>query len=430
MAFVETLKSDFMKNTLAKAQPIVDEDRQRYKIIWEVLLQYCKEKELIISDKLAFFKSKKIRDSYSVYAINPFRHALEITNRLYKKLPEKLIRLNTVKIYEEFTIEIDTRVLITIFTIQKYKEYNNKQLTNAFLINEVYYMPPEIEIIEVYNDLYNPAKFAEWKDLTEIEGKLYELVIERNDAGILGSGISCKKIRKEFTENFKIELIKKWCVENTHIVVIGNWALEILNKTLKDLCGTGEKLQIISDIEPVTLLNELNDFLNENNDDEENPSPSIKYREQDLHIPKDFRTRRYTYYVVLNTTKGVIEKPILDLFNSAEFELIPYQKISGINLGSKYVILRFLFIDLWIIRLIEIFGVISKDILKEKIKKIMKIIFAIHQMKDSLINFLGCYRDYMIDKKLSNLNSSNKGSKYVPEKFMRDNGKLWEIGGQ
>ena len=124
MSFSSILKSEFIKNTLEKAKPLIDEDRKKYIKIWEITDKYCKENNLIISNKNKLFKIKDIDEQYNIYALDTFYHALCLTNELHKNLEEKLINLNTIKIHEELCIYIDSRPLINIFAIKEYPNIN------------------------------------------------------------------------------------------------------------------------------------------------------------------------------------------------------------------------------------------------------------------------------------------------------------------
>jgi hypothetical protein len=151
-------------------------------------------------------------------------------------------------------------------------------------------------------------------------------------------------------------------------------------------------------------------------------------REQELHIPKDYRTTRYTYYLSIQSEKGAVEKPFLDLFNSAEFEIIPCRIVDGLNIGHKFVILRFLFIDLWIIRVIKNLGLLTTDILNKKIEYIWGLIeyfrIAPHACKG--FKYIGKSIDYVIGKRMFNL-KQNRFPAYRPHRYLLENNKYKTI---
>ena len=418
MSFAEILNSDFINNTLEKANTLIDEDRKKYIRIWEIVDDYCKKNNIILSNRNKLYKIKSIDEQYNLYINNLFYHAVNLTNELHKGLEEKLINLNTIKLHEELSIYIDSRPLINIFTIKEYPNINYMQIIYPIKINEIYYFPPEIEIIETYNDLYNPAKFTEWDKLLDIdEPKLFNMVIERKKEGIYGAA-DCKILRKEIIEILKIDIIQK-VLNDENIILIGSWANNIIHKGILNICADEEKIQIITNKTPEYLIEIIQNKIN--------PTNKIISKKQDLNIPKDFRTNRSTLYMQIKTNRGIIDKPFLDIFNSTTFELIPYYKLDGINIGSKFVIIKFLFIDLWIVRIIEKLGYLNKTITNEKIDRILGLIQKFRNKQNEMILYTGVYHDYSIDKKIFNLNNSTFRPKYIPEKYLKEKGEYYHI---
>ena len=162
-----------------------------------------------------------------------------------------------------------------------------------------------------------------------------------------------------------------------------------------------DKIQIIVE-EPVEVIfNELSSYLRTMT------KYSITYREQVLHIPKDFRTRRFTFYITVPTLKGTTEIAFMDVFNGGSFELIPFEKVQTYFIGSQYTLLRFLFIDLFIIRLIKELNLLDSDTLKKKLASLWDDITFVRDNKELAernfgLNYIGIYHDYSVDKKIEN----------------------------
>lgn len=419
MSFVEILKSDFINNTLEKANLLIEEDRKKYIKIWEIVNKYCKQNNIIISNKNKLYKLKLIDEQYNIYTIDAYYHAVNLSNELHKNLEEKLINLNTVKQHEELCIFIDRRPLINIFTLKEYPNISVFKIINPVKIDELYYFPPEIEIIDLYNDLYNPAKFSDWEKIkSNDEPKLYEMILARKKEGIYGAG-DCKILRKELVEILKIDIIQKVLTKFKDAILIGAWSNNILTKGVLNICADEEKIQIISD----KSTNEIIDLIQSNI----NIKHKIISKIQDLNIPKDFRTNRVTLYLQIQTNTGTIDKPFLDIFNSTSFELIPYYEVDNINIGDKYVILRFLFIDLWIIKIVEKLGYLDKNVTNEKINRILGLIQRFRNMPEKIIKYKGIFHDYSIDKKIYNLIHSSFKPKYIPEKYYKEQGKYYTV---
>ena len=418
--FAQIIKSDFIPNVLEKALPVIDEDRARYKPIWEIVLEYCKANSIIISDRLTLFKVKKTREQYNLYCANPFKHAVHIANQIHQVLGEKLLFVKTVKEHEELSIEIDTRTLINVFAIERYRKIDAIKLINPVNINGLLYMPPEIEIIEVLNSLYDVAKFGDWKTLLENDfPQLYDKVMVRKAEGVLGAA-ECKRARKEYVDLLKLDILQKWLPSREDVILVGTWAYHIVAHGLHGrdgLCGDVEKVQIISHVEPAELLEDLRAFLN--------IPHKITVRENELHIPKDFRTKRSTFYLSIDGK----DKPVIDLFNSSSFELIPFYSKNKLLIADNYVIMRFLFIDLWIVRFIEKLGAIPKDLANKKINHILKLVEFFKDLpEEKFVSYIGIYHDYTIDKRIANNMAGGAGKrKYFPDRHFREKKSYWQV---
>jgi hypothetical protein len=91
--------------------------------------------------------------------------------------------------------------------------------------------------------------------------------------------------------------------------------------------------------------------------------------------------------------------------------------------------MRFLFIDLWIVRFIEKLGAIPKDTANKKINHLLKIVAFFKDLpEEKFISYMGIYHDYGIDKKIANNLSGGAGKKkYFPDRHLREKGTYWAI---
>jgi hypothetical protein len=433
MAFSQILDAGFIELTKKAAIGQILSDRNQYETVWKTIVKYCTDNKLILSDLYVLSDKENtlqhIYDkSYKIYASNPFRHANLLTNLIHKNTihqsGSEFTQLKTIIEQEEFAIEYDTRIVATIYQIKKHKSVKLETIINPVSIKNTLYMPAEIELIDIYDKLYDPNEYGSYKTSEEFESILYKQVIERREQGIIGGLDSCKERKKEFIEAIKITLVKDWLPNKKDTVLIGPWAYNWI-KLGTDICADVEKIQIISQLTPDELLKELQKYVNTLS------KFSITMREQELHIPKDFRTTRYTYYMQIQSERGMTEKPFLDLFNCAQFSCIPYTTVDGILIGHKWVILRFLFIDLWIVRLIKKLNLISADILDKKLINLWRLIeeFRLGFGEKSVITkveYIGTFREYSIDRKLSKL-QGKPFFPYIPEIYLAEKNAYREI---
>jgi SAM-dependent methyltransferase len=202
------------------------------------------------------------------------------------------------------------------------------QRDSYFLKRPIRLLSDEIQLIEVYRNLYTPKKINMWED---------ELRAEK----ILFSGV--KKVEKTIIKGGRVakRLLVTELFENLHEgVVIGEFACQKLGLNVDPA-----RLQLISSMHPDEMRAWVQDLLKKH-------AVTVSYVKYPLNIPSDFQTSKFTYYAVAGSDKV----PLLDVYDSTIFEMIPYWLIDGVKVGNPWVLLRFLFIDMWLMKLISNFG--------------------------------------------------------------------------
>jgi hypothetical protein len=422
-------ESDFLSICKSQALNNIKSNRDYYKKYIDLIVNFVSDKKLLISNPyivadLSDYPTNISDVVIKIYTSNALYYSNELANYLHEKTKEPTIRLLTRKVNEEFQIEAEAQALVNIFKLQKYKTEELNKIIKPHIIKGVGYLPPEIEIIDVYNKLYDISQFSLYEDNLILESKLYEKVLQRNKQ-ITGRGpppVNCKVLKKQFIEGLKISIITEWLLGRKNTILVGPWAFHWI-KLGKDICANKEKIQIISTLGPEQLLIELKKYISD-------LAPyNVTYREQSLHIPKDFRTSRYTFYMTIPGDVKNSEKPFLDLFNNGDFEVIPYQNISDVQVGTVALICRFLFIDLWVLRFIHDMKLIGDDILTIKTDLYLDLIKwfrTVHKPSIYPIEFMGTHRDYSIDNK--NLSASLPiYYPYFPHKYLAENSSYREI---
>ena len=71
-----------------------------------------------------------------------------------------------------------------------------------------------------------------------------------------------------------------------------------------------------------------------------------------MNLSDDYRIRKF----VISVTVKMNTYYIANVFNSAAYELIPFVSIDGYKIGTPDVLLRFMFADIWFIRILRFFG--------------------------------------------------------------------------
>lgn len=422
-----------------------------YETLYKVIEEYVNRKpNLILTDfkRLASFNLDSPVLLYEIYSSEPFMDGKELADKIYKDVG-KYVVLNTNEYNKEFTLLYDGMVTCKIYGMLNYKGISLINLISAVSINgfwsslKLNYLPPELELIDVYKRLYSPECFAEWSDLVEIEETLFTDIYKRNESGEIVGGVACTLRQVNELETLKILIVNKFLAEKD-IVLIGPWAIieiaaGIFGKGIAEVSGSMvkihgeadkkciEKVQIIIDCSIDKFMEELTFFIKKHS------SVKLIYKEQPIHLIKEFRLVKHTIYIIFEDKCGVVEKPLMDVYNAASYSLIGYTTSQrfmvnkaessyskNIKVGNLFVILRFLMIDIWLLKVVQKLNFLTKDVLIKKINMIlgyMKFLRKLNIVKNKAFSdhYIGIYESESQAKKKSiNLIFESQHKKVYP----------------
>lgn len=405
---------------------VIKEDREEYKKIFNETRNSIDGDPLIIISNPCILLNEnkdKMEINMIIYTTHTRRTTTMIANDIHKKYG-KFVQMRAIIPNEEYEIMYNMRGLIKIYHVERYKNISLPILFNAVKINNLYYFPPEIELMDIYHKLYLPNFYDEWDNLLEKEKLLYTKVI--NVKGGTSKCATCKTQRKLDINNIKLLMIKFF--DNENYIIVGKWAHELIKfekESKKEEILNNENIQIISenDIEHdyQNIVNFLSTYTNY----------GIYYKRKKLYIPKDNRIYRYTIFIKYPTLTAAagrsrgIDKPFLDIYNCGEYELIPYVPINYnktlLRVGNLFVQMRFLLMDMWIYRLLKCLKTIDDKIFIEKCSyiystmKLMKKLLPI----DFKNKYTGINYDEKIAQKIKISEENIKKTSYYPEVSMK-----------
>jgi hypothetical protein len=432
--YTSALTTSFQK-VKSSLYHVILEERNRYIDLYKIIEKYVVDHGLLISNLYQITDLSQLIDElydfkYEIYCDRPLDHANDMINAIFLAIKNhrqiRFLNLRTIIKNEEFTIEFDGRFIAKIFAIQRYNKYTKVRIFKAIeplVVQGIPYMPPEIEIIDIYQKLYNGQT-----QLLQFENILFEKTkqrygitgaYERNDNHVK----SCYEKKKDELESLKISIIKGFLKGRKDIMLIGPLALSWY-KVGANICPNYDRLQIITSLSAIQLREEINKYL---------ASIGKKYviepgDELELMIPKDFRTRRKIFSVNIINERGIKTKPFLEYFNTAHFDVVPGMIKDEVLIGQKFALLRFLFIDLWVAKFVFKAGKMEKEQYFKKIDRLWSVINSAHDIPPHVDGFLGIYQDFEIAKKKFNIESTgNMFMPYYPYKVLEQTGSLREF---
>jgi RimJ/RimL family protein N-acetyltransferase len=296
---------------------VVENDRKNYSEYYSCTEEFIEENKLILGGELSidllYNKDintnkylSKVNLEYVIYSKSPFPHANQLADRFLKiksVFPSDYISVNTIIPYKELIIRINDRPLIKLINIPKYKGVplfdliTTKEVKGLFTDKKIKVLF-DAHLIDIYHKLYNPNESENWIKLLEYERLLFDQ---------LSIDIS------KYTKVHNVTTGGK----DKNIEIFSDFDCVIVNN------GSSGRLQIL--IHEKDLL----DIKKQLNASSELLSTNIL--EDDI-------LKKW----VLTTHHGVIE-----VFNSLDYELIPYSMHGKFKMGNKFVQLRFKLIELW-----------------------------------------------------------------------------------
>lgn len=384
-------------------------ERERYSVVYKTVEKYISE-FLTGSDAiylggsqgvdLLFNRERSLDDyTYNLYSENAFIHANNLTNEIAKTQDFDnggwVVVLLTKIPYQQYDIMVDNRSIITLYKLKTIGEGIHSLIMP---INKLSYskftvaiLSPEVYLISDYHTLCSPQLIGNWQQTLRNETKLFSLMSNRlNDLDSLINGgdegggdegegdkdtIDVEKeIMSVNYHEIEQTILRNIVDNNENLILIGEHAYRILKDRNMFHINVSLSTKVISVIGDI---NEIYESIKKMS------VGSVTKYSKNVPVLEDFRLER-----------GVIKinnKEVMYVYNSMFYDCVPYNEVcykkSKIKVGTPFLIMRFLLVDLWMIRWIHKINMIDSKFAKMRIKNIISMIVAIRsKMQDPKID--------------------------------------------
>jgi hypothetical protein len=446
-----------------RSEQKIYEERLRYEEIYELIENYMvgankrpvskdrNDPRIIIGGSmgvnLLLGKERTYQDFvYELYTEDALHHANSLSNEIAALIKSKcddqwITRMQSRIPNVQYEISIDFRPMVRIFTLKsdpvkayeliqpvKVKSYDGKK--------ELLALSPEMHLIDVYQTLSSPNQVGEWEETLQEELKLFKL-LETRISKIGGADV----LSKEERTNIENVLLSKFVAGNENVVLVGEHAFKILYKKLnKNLQTSSPVIRVISSLDPDEDYKTVKKLITQTLG-RDVPVTSLT---RSVNVMQDHRLLRTTIKVGPEGN----QKEVLYIYNAAQYDLIPYNTVAAeksdvnIKLANPFVLIRFLLIDLWVMRWVKEMGKVNDFFANKRINNIISMIIDIRkamgdqnkQIKDEYFSkqdhvlnvfqrnrYIGKYIDELISQKLS-MKDQRRYADYFPQGFLRKNG--------
>lgn len=276
--------------------------------IYDIIDSYIKKNNLIISDpRMLIDKKKASNTTYTIYGINIFHHANNLANIISEINIH--VQLYTVQKNEEFNLSILGNNII---------QFHNVRNIEPIIIDGYNVYPPHLDLITLYHKLYNPKYVCDWEDLAKTANALKHMI---------------PKIPIPQYKNIDNKIILNWLKSRNDYILIGINAINILNN------DSHRKVQIITSTPIENIVSSFSKLI---------------FQSRGLHIihktkpappVSDPRLTVTTISICVKAGGKTYNDYILDIFNAAQYELVPYVVYNDLMIGTSNVLQSFLLIE-------------------------------------------------------------------------------------
>ena len=449
-------KINYFDNLVIHANnDIIKKDRMNYMPIINMVKEHIKKinnEKIIISDVKSliynFYNNNKKSKQFDIYNNN--NNILNPTLVLYSTKPKtvgtslanaihsnfgKFTQMKSIITDYEYVILYDMRPLITIYKVEEYKNKDIVSIINPTLINNNYFLPINIELLDIYHNLFLLNNYNNWNELIIQEQLLFPYFIAQYKIRINtlkktisgGSCISCKINRNTNINNVKYVILELF--NNENYIFINNWALYLISQNKKldnsDKNNDDNIISIISQNSIESDYSKISNFLSKFT------KYGIFYKENKLYIPNNRRLKLYTFYIkypdIISKNKiSTIDKPFLEIYNNGNYELLPYIPITykynnnvvHLKIGNYFVLLYFIFIRIWVLYLLDGLNLIKKNkayIIYTNYHNLIETVNKNKKIFNITKNYIGINYDEKIEKKITISKSNIIKKNYYPE---------------
>ena len=274
---------------------------------------------------------------------------------------------------------------------------------------EISMLSPEVELVDVYHRLYSPDMYSNWNKIKEHEKILWK---QFND---MRNCIITKPVVNGGRVNYA-DTVLDWLKGQRGYVLVGDSAARSLSNKVMLRNNT---VQIVVS-NPKAIIASLREYMSTS------LNASINVKKYDVNLPNDYRIRKFVISATINDNTFYIA----NIFNSAAYELVPFKCVDKLNIGTQAVLMRFMFIDMWFMRVLRYFGKVEQHRYKEYMKSLYHNLDIIHaqwsvnetKVADSFPMYIGTYISESVSKK-----KSGTIFPYYPAKHKLETGKYRKV---
>lgn len=355
----------------------INKDRAHYNVYFTALERYIADKEIVVSGPTAtaLLLSEPINPTeyrYDLLCRDVVTHARKIASDFYAATKNPYIYVRTKIFGRELGIYVDERELVSFMLVDQYKgvdllqNIGHSTVRGYFEQNaEIKVLTPEIQLIDMYRMLYSPAASKKWIELKKRAEKMMQLFLsEIVDDRLRADIVKEEKQKRKDEEADGVE---------------GSRDADPYAAKLEQLGAIHVHDNIWISDQPMDVIA---------------AATGIKeFNQNTLKLPYDFRLRRTVFF----KAQGESRTAAFFVYNSMQYDLMN---------TSVYVRLRFILIEIWVVRLVRDVGAYEPAAAEQKIASFLRVVRELNEEISGAslaelfpLDFVGTYYDEIIARK-------------------------------
>lgn len=399
--YSKIIAEEWYENLIKSADKIINKVYEQYAPVYKHIINFIKKNNLQLSNlNLILNKEIEYDSPLQIYATDP----LAISNSLFSEICKKFGNdyvLQVELIDRQYTISHIVKTYIRISYVERHEDGSILDFLAPIKINNIKIIPPILELIDLYKQIYNPENAESWAELIQTAEKIKKI-----------TDLNIKKTESEISDQ---EDDSK-CIDciDTVIRELTPLLIECFKKytdyILVDLPHPDIRMSILSKNTIQTDFERISNFLATSIGNDY----TIVFKNKTVFLGKDLRIQKYSLYVSASQVSEFsnTQTVFLDIYNNLSYELVPYQTKDGLNIAHHWAQIRFYYMYIW-----DIFSLYNLNLVKHK--QLVKILAKLKPYINKSIDwhtpptqFMGIYINEYISFKKTMIKSGKNARIY------------------